>query len=219
MTFFRYPSVQSLPPLPQERTFKTVLADPPWPESGGGKVRRGADAHYPLLSFEQIRAINVRSVIEPNAHCYLWITNRFLDEGLKVLNAWGFEYRTVITWVKGRYQNNNDEEIHLDRIGLGQYFRGCTEQLLFGVRGTLPYKIGPNGKRMQGRTVIVEPKREHSRKPASQYELVETVSYPPFLELFARHSRENWTTWGIETDKFMRAQWLTPAPTIRNMSL
>jgi N6-adenosine-specific RNA methylase IME4 len=193
-------------PLPAGQRFKTVLADPPWPESGGGRIRRGADAHYPLMSFEQIRSINVRSVMEPNSHCYLWVTNRYLEEGLGVLRAWGFDYRTVITWVKGTCVNEDSDEIRLDRMGLGQYFRGCTEQLLFGVRGNLPYKIGPDGKRKQGRTVIVESKREHSRKPASQYELIETVSYPPFLELFARHTREMWTTWGIETDMFARAR-------------
>ena len=110
-------------------SFTTIYADPPWPEVGAGVKggRRGADRHYPLMSFKEIYALGseVQRVATPNAHLYLWITNRFLSQGLQVMGAWGFEYRTVITWGK-------------DRFGLGQYFRGQTEQCLFGIRGMLP---------------------------------------------------------------------------------
>lgn len=111
-----------------------------------------------------------------------WVTNNFMRDGLKVVDALGFRYVTLITWFK-------------DRIGLGQYFRGITEHCIFSVRGTLPYKTD-NGKRQQGVTGFSEPKREHSRKPESMYEMIEAVSYPPRIEMFARKRRDGWTSWG-----------------------
>ena len=127
----------------------------------------------------------VRSIVAPNAHLYLWTTNNFLPDALRVVEAWGFEYKTLITWVK-------------DRMGLGQYFRGITEHCLFAVRGTLPYRTLDSGGRAQGRTVIDAPKTEHSEKPVELYEMIERVSWPPYLELFARTQRPNWTSWGNE---------------------
>jgi N6-adenosine-specific RNA methylase IME4 len=153
-------------------------------EVGGGKIKRGADNHYPLMKTKDIMALPVAELAEDDAHLYLWVTNNFLPDGLKVMEAWGFRYVTMITWVK-------------DRMGLGQYFRGQTEQLLFGVRGTLPYKT-LNGKRQQGTTVITAPRTEHSAKPIESYELIEKVSYPDYLELFARNKRDGWSVWGNE---------------------
>lgn len=150
----------------------------------GGKIKRGADRHYPLMKTKDITAIPVQDIADANSHLYLWVTNNFLPDGLKVMDAWGFRYVTMITWVK-------------DRIGLGQYFRGITEHCLFGVRGNLPYKI-INGKRQQGITVINAPKTIHSAKPEELRTMIEKVSYPPYVELFARTKVDKWYAWGNE---------------------
>ncbi len=164
--------------------YKTVYADPPWNESGAGKIKRGADKHYDLMKTSAIRALPVSYLVAPNAHLYLWVTNNFLPDGLDVLRAWGFTFKTVITWAK-------------DRIGIGQYFRGQTEQCLFGVRGVLPYKI-KDGKRQQGSTLLTAPRTVHSAKPPEMIQLIERVSYAPRLEMFARGCEVDWDSWGNE---------------------
>jgi N6-adenosine-specific RNA methylase IME4 len=166
--------------------FTAVLADPPWPEHGAGKVKRGADRHYDLLSIPKVAEVIIGCPfwlqVAPDAHCYLWVTNNHLKGGLWVLEKIGFRYVTMLTWAK-------------DRFGLGQYFRGQTEQVLFGVRGRLP---------AQSRTesTLIECQRgQHSRKPWQLYEKIERVSPGPYLELFARPApmfgeRKDWTYWG-----------------------
>lgn len=162
--------------------YTTIYADPPWLERGGGKIRRGADRHYPLMSTVEIMSLPVADLAAPDAHLYLWVTNNFLPDGLAVMRAWGFEYKTMITWVK-------------DRIGLGQYFRGITEHCLFGVRGHLLYKI-TEGKRQQGVTSFLAPRTIHSKKPDEMRRMIEAVSYGPYLELFAREIPPGWDVWG-----------------------
>jgi N6-adenosine-specific RNA methylase IME4 len=164
--------------------YKTIYADPPWLEIGGGKIKRGADKHYPLMKTKDIIALPVNKLAEDNAHLYLWVTNNFLEDGLDVMRSWGFVYKTMITWAK-------------DKFGLGQYFRGATEQCLFGVKGTLPYKI-INGKRQQGKTILYASRLEHSAKPLEMYDIIEKVSYPDYIELFARNTRDGWSSWGNE---------------------
>lgn len=169
--------------LPAGR-YKTIYADPPWPEKGGGKIKRGADRHYDLMSVKEIAALPVVSIAEDNAHLYLWVTNNYLEQGFAVIRAWGFRPVTVVTWGK-------------DKFGLGQYFRGQTEHCIFGVRGTLPYKI-LDGKRQQGTTLILAPRTIHSQKPNKMREMIEKVSYPPYIELFARERFNGWDSWGNE---------------------
>ncbi len=178
-------------------TFQTLIADPPWLERGGGKIKRGADRHYPLMSTREICLLPVPEWMAPNAHLYLWATNNFLQDAFVVLAAWQFRYVTMVTWVK-------------DKPGLGQYFRGMTEHLLFGVRGVLPYRQLENGLRAQGRTVmyaddgcplpsaIEAPRTKHSEKPEVFRRIVEQVSHGPYLEMFARRPANNWTVWGNE---------------------
>lgn len=102
------------------RRYKTIYVDPPWPERGGGKIKRGADRHYRLMSIKEIEQLPVQNLAAPNGcHIYLWTTNNYLPEAIKLLDTWGFEYVTTITWMK-------------DRFGLGQYYRGITEHCLFG---------------------------------------------------------------------------------------
>lgn len=167
--------------------YGTILADPPWPERGGGKIKRGADRHYPLMSVSDIAFLPIHPLIAPNAHLYLWVTNNYLPSGFVVLAAWGFRYVTMITWAK-------------DKIGLGQYFRGQTEHCLFGVRGKPGYQLGPLGNRQQGTTLITAPRTRHSEKPKQLRAMIERVSPGPYLELFARDQAEGWDVWGNQVD-------------------
>ena len=175
--------------MTSETVYKTIYADPPWMEAGGGKIKRGADQHYSLMKTENIIAMKdfINTLIDPaGCHLYLWVTNNFLPDGLRVMDAWGFRYITTITWLK---EGNP---------GLGQYYRGMTEHLLFGRRGNmLPYKI-IDGKRAQGRTGFCAPRSEHSVKPEAARTMIERVSYPPYIELFARRPVERWDVWGNE---------------------
>jgi len=115
----------------------------------------------------------IEYISAPNSHLYLWVTNNFLQDGLDVMRAWGYRYVTKITWFKD------------GNIGLGQYYRGVTEDCLFGVKGQIPYKI-LDGKRQQGLTGFHESKAAHSAKPCKMREMIEKVSYGPFVEIFAR---------------------------------
>jgi N6-adenosine-specific RNA methylase IME4 len=133
----------------------------------------------------EIAALPVAEIAAEGCHLYLWTTNNFLPDALKVMAAWGFTYKTMITWVK-------------DRIGLGQYYRGITEHCLFGVKNVLPYKTSSDGKRLQGKTVIIAPKGQHSEKPVEMREMIEKVSYSPYIELFARKPAPGWHVWGNE---------------------
>lgn len=166
--------------------YLTIYADPPWSEQGGGKIKRGADRHYPLMKTRDIIALPVSGVAAPNAHLYLWATNNFLPDAFEVMEAWGFTYKTTITWAK-------------DRFGLGQYFRGQTEHCLFGVRGMLPYKV-IDDKRAQGRTLLTARVRGHSAKPHEMRSMIERVSYGPRLELFARERSRGWDVWGNQVE-------------------
>ena len=170
-----------------DRKYKTIYMDPPWAEQGGGKIKRGADRHYPLMKTKDIAKLPIKELADPEGcHLYLWVTNNFLKDGLWLLEQCGFEYVTTITWVK-------------DRISLGQYFRGLSEHCLFATtKKRLPYKLDDNGKRCQGVTAFTELKREHSRKPEKMREMIERVSYSPRIELFAREAFEGWDCWGNE---------------------
>jgi N6-adenosine-specific RNA methylase IME4 len=162
--------------------FGTILLDPPWLERGGGKCKRGADRHYPLMGVDDIyrTVTRLRFAPAPNAHCYLWVTNNFLPDGLHLMSLLDFRYVTNLVWVK-------------DRFGLGFYFRGQHELLLFGVRGET-IKTRTNNTP----TVIQSPRRRHSQKPDGVYDLIEANSQGPYLELFARTQRPGWTAWGNE---------------------
>lgn len=173
------------------RKYKTIYIDPPWPEKGGGKIKRGADRHYDLMSLAEIEALPVAALADPaGCHLYLWATNNFLEAALRLVKAWGFEYITTITWTK-------------DRMGLGQYYRGITEHCIFAATPKrLPYKykleIDGSTKRAQGVTGFFEAKTIHSRKPVKMREMIEAVSYGPRVELFARQAFPGWDCWGNE---------------------
>lgn len=188
------------PYLDGHKKYRTVYADPPWAEAGGGKIKRGADRHYPLMKTSDIMnlGIDLSQHVDASAHLYLWVTNNFLIDGLKVMQAWGFTYKTNIVWVK-------------DRFGLGQYFRGRHEICLFGVKGMVPYKT-VGGKRMQGETVVSAIRGKHSRKPEEMRSMIERVSTGPYLELFARSKHEGWDAWGDEVECDVALQMTNPQP-------
>lgn len=181
--------MEGIEALPQEH-YRTIYIDPPWPERDGGKIKRGADRHYRLMSVADIKALPIRSLADQTGcHLYLWVTNNHLRSGLECLDAWGFEYVTMITWLK-------------DRQGLGQYYRGMTEHCIFGAtRKRPPYKLTAEGKRCQGVTGFFEAKTVHSRKPVNMRQMLERVSYPPRLEVFAREAYPGWDCWGDEVQR------------------
>lgn len=174
--------------------FPTILADPPWRFSNRtGKVapeHRRLD-RYSTMSLDAIKAMDVKGVAAKDAHLYLWVPNALLVDGLAVMEAWGFRYVSNIVWAKRRKDGGPDGR------GVGFYFRNVTELLLFGVRGSMR-TLSPGRSQVN---MIETRKREHSRKPDEQYELIEACSPGPRLELFARHPRSGWTVWGNEADE------------------
>lgn len=173
------------------RHFKTILADPPWQFSN--RTGKMAPEHrrlhrYPTMTLEEICAIPVEDLVTPQAHLYLWVPNALLAEGLQVMKAWGFTYKTNIVWSKIRKDGGPDGR------GVGFYFRNVTELLLFGTRGH--YRTLAPGRHTVN--IIATQKREHSRKPDETYDLIERCSSGPYLELFARHRRDGWIQWGNE---------------------
>lgn len=181
------------PPLPQViGGFSTILADPPWRFANRtGKVapeHRRLD-RYSTMSLDAIKALKVASVATKNAHLYLWVPNALLPDGLEVMAAWGFRYVSNIVWAKRRIDGGPDGR------GVGFYFRNVTELLLFGVRGSLR-TLAPGRSQVN---MIETRKREHSRKPDEQYDLIESCSPGAYLELFARHPRDGWGAWGDES--------------------
>lgn len=184
-----------LEPAPLPRVvggFSTILADPPWRFANRtGKVapeHRRLD-RYSTMSLEAIKALAVRDVAAKDAHLYLWVPNALLPDGLDVMSAWGFRYISNIIWAKRRIDGGPDGR------GVGFYFRNVTEVLLFGVRGSMR-TLAPGRSQVN---MIETRKREHSRKPDEQYDLIESCSPGPYLELFSRHPRSNWTLWGDES--------------------
>lgn len=189
------PSLAEVPPLPSiAGGFKTILADPPWRFSNRtGKVapeHRRLD-RYGTMDLEAIKALPVGDVAAGDAHLYLWVPNALLIEGIEVLQAWGFRYVSNIIWAKRRKDGGPDGR------GVGFYFRNVTEPILFGVRGSMR-TLAPARSTVN---MIETRKREHSRKPDEQYELIESCSPGPYLELFARYARPGWSAWGNESDE------------------
>jgi len=183
--------------------FGTVLADPPWRFTNRtGKVapEHKRLARYPTLDLDQICNLPVSGHLEDAAHCYLWVPNALLPDGLKVLEAWGFQYKSNIIWHKVRKDGGSDGR------GVGFYFRNVTEILLFGVRGKNARTLAPGRRQVN---LLATRKREHSRKPDEQYEVIEGCSWGPYLELFGRGKREGWTVWGNQADEDYKPDWDT----------
>ena len=188
--------------------FATILADPPWRfQNSTGKIapEHRRLSRYGTLSLDEIKALPVNHVAADTAHLYLWIPNALLGDGLAVMAAWGFTYKSNIVWRKIRKDGGSDGR------GVGFYFRNVTELVLFGVRGKNARTLKP------GRTQVnylETRKREHSRKPDELYPIIEACSPGPYLELFARGQRKKWKMWGNQADANYRPDW----PTYKNNS-
>jgi len=171
--------------------FRTVLADPPWRfMNRTGKVapEHRRLARYDTMTVPEICALPVEQAVAAKSHLYLWVPNALLADGLAVMDAWGFTYKSNLVWHKTRKDGGSDGR------GVGFYFRNVTELVLFGVRGHLRTLD-------RGRTQVnlfASRKREHSRKPDELYDIIEGCSPGPYLELFARYPRPGWTAWGNE---------------------
>lgn len=178
------------------RKFSTVLADPPWQfKNRTGKMapEHKRLSRYPTLTLQEIKDIPVEAAVNDTAHLYLWVPNALLNEGLQVMECWGFTYKTNLIWYKIRKDGGPD------RRGVGFYFRNVTEMILFGVRGKKARTLQP-GRSQEN--IILSQKREHSRKPDEQYDVIEACSKGPYLELFARGYRKNWNCWGNQVDNY-----------------
>lgn len=179
------------------RKFRTVLADPPWQfQNRTGKMapEHKRLSRYPTMSLDDICDLPVEALADSPAHLYLWVPNALLPDGLKVMEHWGFRYKSNIVWSKIRKDGGPD------RRGVGFYFRNVTELLLFGVRGTNARTLAP-GRSQEN--LIATQKREHSRKPDEQYDLIERCSPGPRLELFARGPRAGWEVWGNQAEEYV----------------
>ncbi len=171
--------------------YATILADPPWQfQNRTGKM---APEHkrllrYPTMELKEILELPVSKLAAAKSHLYLWVPNALLQEGLRVMEAWGFTYKSNLVWYKIRKDGGPDGR------GVGFYFRNVTELLLFGVRGSLR-TLNPGRTQVN---LLSTRKREHSRKPDEIYDLIESCSPGPYLELFARFSRPGWHQWGNE---------------------
>ena len=171
--------------------YSTIVADPPWQfQNRTGKV---APEHrrllrYPTMDVEEIKQLPVGRLAAAKSHLYLWVPNALLQEGLEVMRRWGFTYKTNIVWAKVRKDGGPDGR------GVGFYFRNVTELVLFGVRGSMR-TLHPGRTQVN---FVSTRKREHSRKPDEIYPLIERCSSGPYLELFARFSRQGWDQWGNE---------------------
>lgn len=187
------------------RTFGSILADPPWQFTN--KTGKVAPEHrrlsrYSTMKLDEIIALPVANVAAPVSHLYLWCPNAMLPEGLAVMQAWGFKYKSNIVWHKVRKDGGSDGR------GVGFYFRNVTELILFGVRGKNARTLAPGRSQVN---LLATRKREHSRKPDEQYEIVEACSPGPYLELFARGRRRGWAVWGNQATEDYVPTWKTYA--------
>lgn len=178
------------------KKFSTVLADPPWRfQNRTGKM---APEHkrlnrYGTMSLEEIMALPVEKKLKDTAHLYLWVPNALLPDGIQVLRAWGFEYKSNLIWHKIRKDGGSDGR------GVGFYFRNVTEMVLFGVRGKNARTLAPGRSQVN---YLSSQKREHSRKPDELYDIIEACSPGPYLEMFARGTRKGWTSWGNQAEDY-----------------
>ena len=172
--------------------YDVILADPPWHERGAGRYKRGADKHYPLMKTPDIIALApaVDRLAADDAVLFLWVTNNYLPDGLAVMKAWGFTYKTNFVWVK-------------DKIGLGFSNRGQHELCLLGIRGRPARSLRTGSHDLTIPSVLHATRTTHSRKPEAFYEIVESFG-DTFCELFARRNRSGWTSIGDELGSFLR---------------
>lgn len=167
-------------PLEAQGLFQTIVIDPPWDWGDEGDVNQfgRAKPDYSTMPIDEIEQLPISKIADDNCHLYLWVTNRSLPKAFRLIEVWGFRYVTCLTWVK-------------PSIGMGNYFRGSTEQVLFAVKGSQPLKrhdVGTHFTAARG--------KGHSAKPEEFYKLVESCSYAPYIDIFGRKDRGGWSVWG-----------------------
>ena len=188
------PLFSPLAEMPPKR-YRTIVADPPWDYKGHGLGQfseKSAGGHYPCMKAEEILRLPIGWWAEEEAHLYLWAPNSFVVWAHRIVEAWGFKPRTLITWVKGRFEAGR----LIQHIGLGYAFRNSTEHIVFATKGglgVLSHDVP---------TAFVAPRHAHSEKPDSFYDMVERVSPGPYLDVFARKQRMGWDTFGDEAFNF-----------------
>jgi len=191
-------------PAAQQPTkrYRTIVADPPWQfdqswltgnyliygvKEGNVQTKRhykrGAVANYPVMSMDELRMLPIGLWAADNAHLYVWTTNSHMVEAHQITKAWGFEPKTILTWVK-------------PRLGMGTYYRNNTEHVVFAVRGSCPVL------RHDVRTAFTGAQGGHSEKPDVFYDIVQSMSLGPYLDVFARKQRMGWDSWGDEAYDF-----------------
>src|SRR5262245_29637001 len=198
-------ATQSLLAKADGRRFGAILTDPPWQfQNKTGKVapEHRRLSRYATLTLDDVKRLAVAQLANDVAHLYLWVPNALLPEGLAVMEAWGFRYKSNIVWHKVRKDGGSDGR------GVGFYFRNVTELVLFGVRGRSARTLAAGRRQVN---YLSSRKREHSRKPDEIYPLIEACSPGPFIELFARGVREGWMAWGRQADEAYRPTWKTYA--------
>lgn len=176
--------------------FSTILADPPWRfQNRTGKMapEHRRLSRYGTMDLADICALPIADIAIDPAHLYLWVPNALLPDGLAVMKAWGFEYKSNLVWHKVRKDGGSDGR------GVGFYFRNVTELCLFGVRGKNARTLSAGRRQVN---LLATRKREHSRKPDEFYDIIESCSPGPRLELFARGVREGWTGWGNQAEAY-----------------
>ena len=189
--------------LATDAQFGTILADPPWQFQN--RTGKAAPEHkrlnrYGTMTLDDICNLAVKEIAAERSHLYLWVPNALLPAGLRVMDEWGFKYVSNIVWEKVRKDGAPDGR------GVGYYFRNVTEVLLFGTRGKGVRTLSPGRTQVN---VIRSRKREHSRKPDEQYEIIEACSWGPYLELFSRGRRDGWHAWGDQANERYRPTWAT----------
>ena len=187
------------------KRYRTIYADPPWQfQNRTGKVapEHKRLSRYSTMTVPEICRLPVAEAADEKSHLYLWVPNALLPEGLEVMRAWGFSYKTNIIWEKVRKDGMPDGR------GVGFYFRNVTEILLFGIRGEKNRTLDPGRSQVNLLRAI---KREHSRKPDEFISLIERCSPAPFLEMFARGGRRDWDMWGNQATEDYEPTWSTYA--------
>ena len=180
-------------PFPN-RKYNIILADTPWHyrdrRNNHTRFCGGAIGHYPLMKTEEICNLDVGSITAENSALFLWATFPNLEESLKVMKAWGFEYKTLgFSWIKTNKKNGKPF------FGIGYYTKSNCEVCLLGIKG----KLKPISNKVS--SVIISPRKEHSKKPIEVRErIVELFGDLPRIELFARESAEGWDSWGNEIE-------------------
>lgn len=165
------------------KKYRTILADPPWSYSNQA-TRAATDNHYNTMSIDEICRLPISQLTEETAHLHLWTTNAFLFDAKQIMEAWGFEYKSCFVWVKSS-------------MGIGNYWRVSHEFMLFGIKGSLPFQDHSEMSWYE------EKRSKHSRKPEEVTKKIERVSPGPYLELFGRETRKNWTVWGNEIGRHL----------------